>query len=135
MTLETGIKGNGFVLAEESNSAKTMGSGTRNVFATPAMIALMEKTAWQSVAPYLEEGQGTVGIRLEISHDAPTPLGMEVSCQSELVEIDGRRLVFEVVARDANGTVIGEGRHERFIIDEEKFQKKADAVKENLSAQ
>ena len=106
-----------------------MGSGTLDVFATPAMIALMEQTAWQSVTPYLEEGQGTVGIRLEISHDAPTPLGMEVSCESELVEIDGRRLVFEVVAKDALGTIIGKGRHERFIIDEEKFQKKADAIK------
>lgn len=129
MTLEIGIKGNGKVLAENSNSARTMGSGTLDVFATPAMIALMEQTAWQSVTPYLEEGQGTVGIRLEISHDAPTPLGMEVSCESELVEIDGRRLVFEVVAKDAQDTIIGKGRHERFIIDEEKFQKKADAVK------
>ena len=129
MTLATGIKGNGKVLAEESNSARTMGSGTLDVFATPAMIALMEQTAWQSVTPYLEEGQGTVGIRLEISHDAPTPLGMEVSCESELVEIDGRRLVFEVVAKDAHGTIIGKGRHERFIIDEEKFQKKADTIK------
>ena len=129
MTLVTGIKGNNKVLAENSNSARTMGSGTLDVFATPAMIALMEQTAWQSVTPYLEEGQGTVGIRLEISHDAPTPLGMEVSCESELVEIDGRRLVFEVVAKDALGTIIGKGRHERFIIDEEKFQKKADAIK------
>ena len=129
MTLVTGIKGNNKVLAENSNSARTMGSGTLDVFATPAMIALMEQTAWQSVTPYLEEGQGTVGIRLEISHDAPTPLGMEVSCESELVEIDGRRLVFEVVAKDALGTIIGKGRHERFIINEEKFQKKADAIK------
>ena len=129
MTLVTGIKGNSKVLAENSNSARTMGSGTLDVFATPAMIALMEQTAWQSVTPYLEEGQGTVGILLEISHDAPTPLGMEVSCESELVEIDGRRLVFEVVAKDALGTIIGKGRHERFIINEEKFQKKADAIK------
>lgn len=126
--LETGIKGNGRVQTDESNSARTMGSGTLDVFATPAMIALMEKTAWQSVAPYLEEGQGTVGIRLEISHDAPTPFGMTVTCESELVEIDGRRLVFEVTAKDEHGTVIGQGRHERFIISEKKFQKKAEAA-------
>lgn len=129
MNLKTGIKGKGRILADESNSARTMGSGTLDVFATPAMIALMEQTAWQSVAPYLEEGQGTVGIRLEISHDAPTPLGMTVLCESKLVEIDGRRLVFEVTAKDDHDTVIGKGRHERFIISEEKFQKKAEAAR------
>lgn len=127
MILTTGIKGTCKVLAEESNSAKTMGSGTLDVFATPAMVALMEKTAWQSVSPYLEEGQGTVGIRLEISHDAPTPLGMEVFCESELIEVDGRRLVFDVVAKDARGTVLGKGLHERFIITENSFQEKANA--------
>ena len=114
MSLEVGIKGTCTVTADESNSAKTMGSGTLDVFATPAMIALMEKTAWTSVAPYLEAGEGTVGIHLDISHDAPTPLGMTITCESELVEIDGRKL-----------TVIGRGTHERFVILEEKFQEKA----------
>ena len=74
MSLEVGIKGTCTVTADESNSAKTMRSGTLDVFATPAMIALMEKTAWTSVAPYLEPGEGTVGIHLDISHDAPTPV-------------------------------------------------------------
>lgn len=124
--LETGIRGTQSVKAEESNSAKVMGSGTMDVFATPAMIALMEKTAWMSVAAELEEGQGTVGTKLEITHDAPTPLGMTVTCESELTEIDGRRLVFAVTAKDETGTVIGKGRHERFIVWEEKFQAKAD---------
>ena len=127
--LEAGVKGHKEIVVTDEMTARKMGSGTLDVFATPAMIALMEQTAWQSVTPYLEEGQGTVGIRLEISHDAPTPLGMEVSSESELVEIDGRRLVFEVVAKDALGTIIGKGHHERFIINEEKFQKKADAIK------
>jgi Predicted thioesterase len=124
--LKTGIRGTQSVKAEESNSAKVMGSGTMDVFATPAMIALMEKTAWMSVAAELEEGQGTVGTKLEITHDAPTPLGMTVTCESELTEIDGRRLVFAVTAKDETGTVIGKGRHERFIVWEEKFQAKAD---------
>lgn len=122
--LKTGIKNTESVIVNETNSAKTMGSGTLDVFATPAMIALMEKTAWCSVAPYLEEGQGTVGIRLDVTHDAPTPLGMTVTCESELVEIDGRRLVFEVTATDGRD-VIGKGRHERFIVWNEKFQQKA----------
>lgn len=124
--LAIGIKGSHTVVADAANSAKTMGSGTLDVFATPAMIALMEQTAWESVAPHLEEGQGTVGIRLDVSHDAPTPFGMTITCESELVEIDGRRLVFEVTARDETG-IIGKGRHERFIIDESKFQAKANS--------
>lgn len=124
--LKIGIAGKCSVLVDESNSARTMGSGTLDVLATPAMIALMEKTAWQSIAPYLENGQGSVGTRLEITHDAPTPLGMTVTCESKLVEIDGRRLVFEVTATDGKD-IIGKGKHERFIIEEEKFQAKANS--------
>ena len=103
-----------------------MGSGTLDVFATPALIALMEETCWTSVAGQLEPGSGTVGTLLEIKHTAPTPVGMEVTCESTLIEADGRRLVFTVTARDAKG-VVGEGRHERFVIQNEKFQAKADA--------
>lgn len=123
--LSIGLKGREEVLVSEGNSAKTMGSGTLDVFATPSMTALMEQTARKSVAPYLEEGCGTVGTRLDITHDAPTPLGMKVWCESELTEIDGRRLVFRVAAFDEKGK-IGGGTHERFIIQNEKFQAKAD---------
>ena len=122
--LKTGIKGKETTIVDESNTAKTMGSRTLDVFATPAMTALMEKTAWKSVAEELEEGCGTVGIRLEITHDAPTPLGMKVTCESVLTGIDGRKLTFEVEARDERGK-IGSGIHERFIIDNKKFQEKA----------
>ena len=101
--LTVGIKGKEEIVVTDANSAKTMGSGTLDVFATPAMIALMEKTAWKSVAPYLEEGCGTVGTLLNVTHDAPTPLGMKVWCESELTEIDGRRLVFSVAAFDETG--------------------------------
>ena len=124
--LETGIKGTGTVTVNEENTAKAMGSGTLDVFATPALIALMEETCWRSVANELEEGCGTVGTLLQIKHTAPTPVGMKVTCESTLTEVDGRRLVFEVIARDAKG-VVGEGRHERFIIQNEKFQVKANA--------
>ena len=122
--LETGIKGTKTITVNESNTAKTMGSGTLDVFATPALIALMEETCWRSVANELEEGSGTVGTLLEIKHTAPTPVGMEVTCESTLIEVDGRRLVFHVIARDTKG-VVGEGNHERFIIQNEKFQTKA----------
>ena len=124
--LETGIKGTRTVTVNEDNTAKAMGSGTLDVFATPALIALMEETCWRSVANELEEGCGTVGTLLEIKHTAPTPVGMKVTCESTLTEVDGRRLVFEVIARHAKG-VVGEGKHERFIIQNEKFQVKANA--------
>ena len=74
--LETGIKGKQEVVVSDANSAKTMGSGTLDVFATPAMTALMETTAWMSVADQLDEGCGTVGTLLNVTHDAPTPLGI-----------------------------------------------------------
>lgn len=122
--LETGIKGTKTVTVNESNTAKAMGSGTLDVFATPALIALLEETCWRSVADELEEGCGTVGTLLEVKHTAPTPVGMEVTCESTLIEVDGRRLVFHVIARDTKG-LVGEGNHERFVIQNEKFQTKA----------
>lgn len=127
--LTIGIKGHEEVMVTEENTAKAMGSGTLDVFATPAMTALMEMTAWKSVAPFLEDGDGTVGTLLQITHDAPTPLGMKVFCESELLEVDGRRLVFHVAAFDEKGK-IGEGRHERFVINNEKFAAKAEKKRE-----
>lgn len=124
--MEIGIKGRADAVVNGSNTAKFIGSGSLDVFATPSMVGLMEQAAQMSVAPYLEDGQGTVGTKLEISHDAATPVGMKVWAESELVEIDRRRLVFEVKAFDECGQ-IGSGRHERFIIDNAKFIAKANA--------
>ena len=123
--MEIGIKGKVETVVNEANTAKFVGSGSLDVFATPNMVGLMEQAAQMSVAPYLEEGQGTVGTRLDISHDAATPLGMKVHAESELVAIDRRKLTFKVAAYDEKG-LIGEGMHERFIIDITKFQNKAD---------
>ncbi len=123
--LKTGIKGIASETVTVENCAKTVGSGELEVYATPSMIALVEKAAWMSVAEYLEEGQGTVGTKLEISHVSATPVGMEVRCKTELIEIDGRRLLFAVKAYDEAG-LIGEGTHERFIVWNERFQQKAD---------
>ena len=118
-----------FVLAGAfANTAKTMGSGTLDVFATPALVALAEKTCWQSVAPALEAGSGTVGTKLELEHTAPTPVGMTVTCHSELVAVEGRKLTFKVTLADEKGPV-GGGTHERFVIFEEKFAAKAEAKK------
>ncbi|MCD8036361.1 MAG: thioesterase family protein [Clostridiales bacterium] len=123
---EIGIKGKQEMTVTDENSALAMGSGTLKVFATPSMAALMEKTAWMSVAPYLEEGQCTVGTKLNLSHVASTPIGMKVFCESELTAVDGRKLTFSITVNDEAG-LIGKCDHERFIVEDEKFQKKTDA--------
>ena len=107
-------------------TADAWGSGGQPVFATPAMIAMMENTAWASVEPRMEEGRTTVGTRVDVSHLSASPVGAHISCESELVETDGRRLVFKVSAYDDAG-LIGEGTHERFIIDTEKFMARTEA--------
>ena len=122
--LTIGIKGSAELLVTENLTAREVGSGTVAVLATPMMIALMEKTCLLSVRPFLEPGQDTVGTHVDVAHTAATPVGMRVRCESELVEIDRRRLVFRVTARDEAG-VVGEGTHTRFVIDIEKFQAKA----------
>lgn len=118
--LEKGIKGRQEVMVTAENSANALGSGLLEVFATPAMTALMEKTAWMSIASYMNDGEGTVGTSLNIKHSAATPIGMQVYCESELIEVDGRRLVFHLETFDEKGK-IGEGEHERFIINNAKF--------------
>ncbi len=123
--MENGIKNSIEMLVSADKSAAAMKSGELNVFATPAMIALIEETAWRSVAPYLEKGMGTVGTNLNIKHLSPTPIGMKVRCETELTESDGRKLVFSAKVYDEKG-LIGEGSHERFIVNSEKFQTKAD---------
>ena len=122
--LEAGIKGEQSVEVVYENTATAVGSGVLEVFGTPCMLALMEKTASESVAPYLEEGCGSVGTQVTISHVAATPIGMTVRCETELTEVDGRRLVFKVAAYDEAG-LIGEGTHERFIVQNEKVQTQA----------
>ncbi len=121
--LETGLKGKQTETVTTDKTAASVGSGNLPVYATPAMIALMEKTAMLSVAKELPEGQTTVGTKLEIEHVSATGLDKEISCESELVEIDRRRLVFLVTASDPSG-IIGKGKHERFIVDCDKFMDK-----------
>ena len=123
-----GLKGHLEQIVTDEVTADRIGSGLVKVFATPMMIALIEQTCNDSVTPLLEPGQGTVGTHVDVSHCAATPVGMRVWCDSELVEVDRRRLVFAVKAYDECG-LIGEGKHERFIIDSAKFQAKIDAKK------
>ena len=126
MSLELGIKGSASCTVTKDLTAKALRSGGLDVFATPIMIALMEEASLVSVRPYLEPGTDTVGTHLDVSHLSPTPVGMKVTAESELIEIDRRRLVFAVKAYDESG-LIGEGTHERFIVDMDKFTAKCEA--------
>ena len=121
--IQTGIKGRREQTVTPEMSAARIGSGLVEVFATPMMVALIEQTCLESVLPHLYEGQGTVGTLVNVSHVSATPIGMRVWCESELTEVDRRRLVFTVKAYDECG-LIGEGTHERFIIDNAKFMEK-----------
>ena len=124
--IQTGIKGRREQTVTAEMSAARIGSGLVEVFATPMMVALIEQTCLESVLPHLEEGQGTVGTLINVSHVSATPVGMRVWCESELTEVDRRRLVFRVKAYDQCG-LIGEGIHERFVIDTAKFMDKISA--------
>ena len=122
-TLTTGLSGTATVKVTEANIAATMKSGSLAVFATPAMCALMEEAACAAVNAHLEEGSGTVGISLSITHDRATAMNDTVTATATLTAIDGRKLTFEVSAADSKGS-IGKGTHERFIINNEKFMAK-----------
>ncbi len=126
--ITTGIKGRREQTVTAEMSAARVGSGLVDVFATPMMIALIEQTCNDSVLPHLEAGQGTVGTLVNVTHTSATPIGMRVWCESELVEVDRRRLVFRVKAYDECGP-IGEGTHERFVIDTAKFFEKVKSKK------
>ncbi|MCI8552497.1 MAG: thioesterase family protein [Lawsonibacter sp.] len=124
MPVTVGLKGRAETTVNDTNTAQAACSGALPVFGTPYMCALMEEASWKSIAPHLEAGQSTVGTRLNISHDSATPAGMKVWAESEVTEVDGKRLVLKVSAYDEKG-LIGQGTHERFIIADERFLSKA----------
>lgn len=124
--IETGIKGTAELTVSAADTARARRSGTLDVLATPALAELIERCCWESIAEYLDEGQTTVGTRLELYHNAPTPVGMAVRCESVLTSVDRRALSFQVRAYDAAGE-IATAEHDRFIVDAQRFQAKADA--------
>lgn len=127
--LQPGITGQAAVRATTENTAAAMGSGELQVLATPAVAALVEKACWQSVAGALDPGCGTVGTHLDLHHMAPTPVGMVARCRCELTAVEGRRLVFTAVVCDEKGE-IAHATHERFIVENARFQQKAESKKE-----
>lgn len=128
MSIEIGLKGRAEIVVAYENTAAAVGSGLVSVFATPSMIALMEQAAASSLLPYLEDGQGSVGIHLDVSHDAATPIGMKVWAESEVTDVNGKQIVFAVSAYDEAG-LIGRGTHKRALINVERFMSKVEQKK------
>lgn len=120
MSISIGLRGEAAVRVTEQNTAAAAGSGSLQVFGTPFLVALMEEAACQAIHPYLEEGQTSVGTKLDVSHDAATPVGMAVRAEAEVTAVDGRRITFRVTAFDECGP-IGQGTHERFVVRQESF--------------
>lgn len=127
--LEPGIRGEARQTVGPAQTARAVGSGNLPVLATPALLALMERAAMESVRPHLDEGQDTVGVRADIAHLAATPEGMEVCCQSELIAVDRRKLTFRLTAHDG-AELICEGTHERVVVDAARFMRRAGAKAE-----
>lgn len=121
--LEKGLSARSTTTATAGNTAVAMGSGDLEVFATPAMVALMENAAMRAVAAALPEGATTVGAEMNVTHIKPSGLGAEITATAILAEAEGRKLTFNVGARDAEG-MIGEGVHVRFVVDRAKFMSK-----------
>jgi fluoroacetyl-CoA thioesterase len=120
MALAVGMRGEASLVVGEAQTAAAFGAGGVLVLGTPVMIGLMENAAWQLVQPELPEGESTVGTLVNVRHLAATPMGGHVVATAELIEIDGKRLVFRVSARD-DTQLVGEGTHERFRIVLERF--------------
>ena len=121
--IEIGLKHESQVVVSQSNTAKALGSGDMEVFATPAMVALMENAAMMAIAKNLDEGASSVGVEISTSHIKASALGATITASAELVAIDGRKLSFKVKAWDEAGT-IGEGNHTRFVVDRKRFLSK-----------
>lgn len=121
--LKIGIIGTAKTVVNERNTAKMMKSGALDVFATPAMCALMEEASCSAVNKYLDKDMGTVGIKLNITHDRPSAIGAKIVATATLTAIEGRKLIFKVEAYEGE-IMIGKGIHERFIINNDKFMAK-----------
>lgn len=121
--LEKGLSARSTETVRAENTAAAMGSGDLAVFATPAMVALMENAAMTAVAAELPEGATTVGAEMNVTHIKPSAVGAAITATAVLTEVEGRKLTFNVGARDEGG-MIGEGVHVRYVVDRGKFMAK-----------
>ncbi|WRS27326.1 thioesterase family protein [Oscillospiraceae bacterium MB08-C2-2] len=124
MELTTGLTATAVTTVTQENTAAAVGSGSVAVFATPMMIALMEKAAAGCIVPALQPGQTSVGTQIQTTHSAATPVGKTVTATATVTLVDRRKVVFDVSAHDG-AQEIGKGTHTRFIVEEEAFMAKA----------
>lgn len=120
LNLTEGLIGSAEMVVGTNDTAPRVGSGRIAVLATPVMINLIEEAALAAVEDHLPDGKQSLGTLLDVSHIAPTPIGMKVTATAELVSIEGRRLEFRIEARDAQD-LIGQGRHDRIVVTADKF--------------
>lgn len=132
--LKIGMKAQSEKVVGEADTAVRFGSGGVRVFATPMMVGLMENAALNAVDPHLEEGYATVGLSLNVKHIAATPVGMKVTAKAELLSIEGKKLIFRVEAFDETEKV-GEGTHERYIIELSRFLEKVNKKDKSTAKQ
>ena len=126
LAIEQGLIGEAAQEVTATQSAAHLGSGTMGVFATPAMVAFVERTCQQLVQPMLPTGQSTVGTAIQIRHLAPTPIGAEVQARVEVTSVDGREIVFRAQVWD-EFELVGEAEHRRVVIDVDRFMKRVEA--------
>jgi len=124
--LEPGLQASTEILVGTRDTAHHVGSGKIKVLATPVMVMLLEEAALNAVEGFLPGGYQTVGTHLDISHIAATPVGMRVRACAEVTEVSGRKLTFRVWAEDEVER-IGEGTHERIVVEVERFDRRARA--------
>jgi len=115
-----GKSADAITVVKDANTAKAVGSGSLDVFATPMMIALMEEAACNCLADVLEEGQSSVGTQISVDHTSASPLGVEITATATIKSVDGRKVIFELSAHESKNE-IGKGIHTRFIIDVTRF--------------
>lgn len=123
MAIEVGLQGLAEALVEQADTAREVGSGDLLVYATPCMVALMEGAAYESIAPYLAEGESSVGTKMDVTHLSATPVGMSVRAESVVTAVEGRKVTFSITAYDEAGE-IGRATHERVVIKTERFLEK-----------
>ncbi|MBW8485085.1 thioesterase family protein [Actinomadura parmotrematis] len=121
MALEAGLRAETLITVDRADTAEQVGSGDVPVLATPRLLALAEQATLKAIEGRLGDGRTSVGTRLELEHRTASPVGAEVTVGAELVEVDGRRLVFAVAATDRAGALVGSGRIERLVVDRATF--------------
>ncbi len=124
MTIPVGLKADKKITVATKDTAKVLGSGGLDVYGTPAMIALMENVAMTMISSYLEEGNDSVGMKMNADHMKASPVGAQILCEATISAVEGRKVSYDIVCTDDSGATIGKASHDRFVVDVERFLSK-----------